>query len=67
MSAVYLAESRKTSGRWVYSGRMVRRNDEPKQLLFSAFSSTPSSASSKMSVRIWHDLLPFLGAPALLI
>lgn len=40
MSAAYLAESRKTSERWVYSGRMVRRDDEPRQLLPSAFRST---------------------------
>lgn len=43
---VYLAESKKTSGRWVYSGRMVRRNDEP------------SSFCSVLSVQLQH--LPLL-------
>lgn len=46
MSAVYLAESRKVGGGC--SVRVVKRNYEPKQLLSSAFSSTPSSSTSKM-------------------
>lgn len=46
VSVVFLAESEKTSGRWVYLGRMVRRNDEP------------SSFCSVLSVQLHH--LPLL-------
>lgn len=46
ISVVFLAESKKTSGRWVYLGRMVRRNDEP------------SSFCSVLSVQLHH--LPLL-------
>lgn len=48
MPAACLAESRKMTGRWVYSGKMAKGKDKPNQLLCSASCSTPSSTSSKM-------------------
>lgn len=62
---VYLAVSKKTSGTWVYSGRMVRRSDEPGSLC--SVLSVQLHHLPLLTVRIWHNLLPFLNSLALLI
>lgn len=62
---VYLAESKTTWGRWVYSGRMVRKNDEPSR--FCSVLSAELHHLPLQTVRFWHNLLPFLSSLALLI